>query len=170
MDNLELTKELIDRLYKEKDAYLKRAIDLGKNILESNNVNEIAAAFAKAQAEFRAISKDTSGYNYKYATLEDILSMVTPVLTRHGLSISQFMDRDNILHTRLRHSSGQWFESQVKFVDPKIEELVTKDGKTKSYMQAWGGNRTYMRRYELCALLGIQPGGEDDDGAASVRR
>lgn len=165
MDNLELTKELIERLYKEKDSYLKRAVDSAKNTLESASVNEISGAFCKAQAEFRAISKDTSGYNYKYAKIEDILSIVIPVLTRHGLSLSQFMDRDNILHTRVRHTSGQWFESQVRFVDPKVEELVTNQGKTKSYMQSWGGNRTYMRRFELCALLGIQPGGDPDPDA-----
>lgn len=162
MDHIELNKELVDRLYKEKDAYLKRAIDLGKNILESSTINEISEAFAKAQAEFRAISKDTSGYNYKYAKLEDILSIVIPVLTRHSLSLSQFMDRDNILHTRLRHKSGQWFESQVKFVEPKIDDP---SAKSKSYMQSWGGNRTYMRRFELCALLGIQPGGDPDPDA-----
>jgi hypothetical protein len=163
MENHDITKELVERLYKEKDSYLKRAIDLARYPLESSAVDAISAAFVSAQSEFRAISKDSQGYNYKYANLEDILSRVIPVLTKHGLALSQMMDRDNILHTRLRHESGQWFESQVKFIEPKAEEVVTRDGKTKNFMQAWGGNKTYIRRYEICALLGIQPGGEDDD-------
>lgn len=162
MDNLELTKELIERLYKEKDAYLKRAIDLGKNKCESDNTDQLFTAFVKAQNEFGPVAKSSKGYNYKYSQLDEVLNTLRPTLNKHSLSLIQRTNENNMLCTRLCHISGQWIESRIKLPD------VEGDGK-KSLEQALGSSLTYMRRYQILTLLGVHPENEDDDAVNTKR-
>ena len=72
------------------------------------------------------------------------------------------MTLDGILHTRIGHASGQFFESQYKIPVPTETEFSASNKKT-SYMQELGSRRTYVRRYEILAILGINPEGEDSD-------
>jgi len=147
---------LIVRLIAERDAYYKRGMDLAQLKCESIKIDEISEAFAQAQSEFEPVTKTKQGYGYKYATLEGMLDVIRPILNKYGLSISQYTDEKNVLYTRLRHKSGQWFESRYQLRD------VETDAK-RSYEQAIGAQLTYMRRYQLFALLGAQPEGMDND-------
>ena len=150
------TNELILHLIKERDAFYRRGMELAHNKCQSDDIGEIASAFAKAQKEYPPVTKSKQGYGYKYATLEGLLDVIRPVLNKHELSVSQFTDEYGILCTRVRHSSGQWFESRMKLKEVEAE------GK-RSYEQAVGSMLTYMRRYQLLAILGAQPEGQDDD-------
>lgn len=152
--------ELLIHLIKERDTFYRRGIELARNECQSKEIDALAPAFAQAQSEFEPITKSTQGYGYKYATLESLLDTVRPILNRHGLSVSQHTDEYGVLATRIRHSSGQWIESRMKLRDPEPESK-------RSYEQAYGSQLTYMRRYQLLALLGAQPEGEDIDGSRS---
>jgi len=152
------TNELLIHLIKERDNFYRRGLELAHRKCQSDDISDICEAFAKAQSEFEPVTKSKQGYGYKYATLEGLLDVIRPVLNKHGLSISQFTDEYGVLATRLRHSSGQWFESRFKLGE------VIPDNK-RSHEQAIGSQLTYMRRYQLLALLGAQPEGMDDDGA-----
>ena len=149
--------DFMTRIIKERDSFYKRGLELSHKRCQSEDIVEIATAFATAQGEFGPITKSSQGYNYKYATLEIVLDTIRPTLNKFGLSIRQFTDENHILYTRLTHSSGQWFESRIKMRESEGE------GK-RSAEQAYGSLQTYMRRYQLLALLGVQPGGEDTDG------
>ena len=149
--------ELLIQLMKDRDAFYKRGIELSRSKMHSDSMKEIASAFAKAQSEFEAVTKSKQGYGYKYATLESLLDATRPVLNRNGLSITQFTDENNILHTRILHSSGEWFESRMQLKEIEGTEK-------KSYEQAYGTMMTYMRRYHALAVLGVQPSNEDTDG------
>ena len=162
--------EFLDKQIKEKELYLRRGLELARYPIQSKEINEVAAAFAKAQGEFPAISKGTKGFNYKYAELSNILNMVRPVLAQHDLYFQQYMTRDNMLHTRIGHVSGQWFESQFVIPIPTEKEFYEIGGKKTSYMQEIGSRRTYARRYEAITMLGIHPEGEDDDGRGYVSK
>ena len=148
--------QIFDKLLKERDAFYKRGLELSINTHESSSTQEICTAFAKAQSEFLPVHKDTKGYNYKYATLEGLLDVIRPILNKNGLTVSQYTNEKNILHTRLRHISGQWFESRYALPDTLVDSKRTAE-------QAIGSQLTYMRRYQMLALLGIQPEGEDKD-------
>src|SRR5690606_30331183 len=74
-----------------------------------------------------------------------------PVLKKHGLAFSQFVD-DGGLTTILLHESGEWIEARTSF-----------DGISYSTAQELGSAITYLRRYALTAALGIAAD-EDDDG------
>lgn len=123
-------------------------------------------AFAAAQAAMPPIGKDkkatieTRGggsYSYSYADLASILEAVTPVLSKHGLSVAQSVatvDGQVAVETRVYHSSGH-----VEVFGP----LSLPGGQDA---RSVGSAVTYARRYALCAALGIAPD-EDDDGAAA---
>lgn len=151
---------LIQQLIKEKELYFQRGMELKNKPLRSPEVNEVFAAFSKAQGEFTPIVKGTKGFNYKYAELCDILDMVRPVLSKYDLHLSQSMSSATLMHTRIGHSSGQFFESQWEIALPNHET-----GSKMSYMQELGSRRTYARRYEALSILGLHPQGEDDDAA-----
>lgn len=153
---------LLERIMKERDQFYKRGMELAQKKCQSDDTNEICAAFVKAQGEFLPLTKNSKGYNYKYCQLDQVLNVLRPVLNKHGLIISQHTDEHNILYTRIRHESGQWFESRIKL--PESDS----DGK-RSLEQSMGSSLTYMRRYQILTILGAAPENEDDDAAYNKR-
>jgi hypothetical protein len=127
----------------------------------SEQINEIAAALAKAQFSITDAAKDKAGYGYKYADLATVLQIARPILTTHGIAILQdtATTADAVsVSTRLVHSSGQWIESE-----PLTMLVELKKG--LSHAQCVGSVVTYARRYSLAALVGIAQ--EDDDAAGA---
>ena len=125
----------------------------------SENINEFAAALAKAQSEMRnaTLNKVNPHFRSKYADLSEIRNAVTPALSKHGLAAVQMLRRSEgalEVVTRLVHASGQWVES----VFP-IPQDVSKP-------QAMGSAITYGRRYTLAAICNISAD-EDDDAEAA---
>lgn len=133
-------------------------------MIKSEQINELAAALAKAQSEFPVIPKNkkvdfqpkTGGrVKYNYADLADVISITAPILSKHGLSVSQdmnYVDKELFLETTIMHSSGQYKTGvyPVKMCDRAQEQ---------------GAEITYARRYTLSAALGIHSD-EDTDGGA----
>ena len=121
------------------------------------DLGQIASALVAAQSEFPSIAKNAQGYGYKYATLDDILTCVKPILQKNGLAIAQLLENDGI-RTMLLHKSGEVIESWAQL--PPLAE-----GKNMNAAQATGAAITYMRRYALSAILGLSVD-EDTDGTA----
>jgi len=96
------------------------------------------------------------GGSMKYAKLEDMLAVVRPALTSKGILPSWAWSTEEgtlTLTLTLLHVSGEWLESSV---------WTNLEGKSAQDVGTW---LTYMRRYQLQSLLGIEPGGpEDCDG------
>ena len=133
-------------------------------MIKSDQINELAAALAKAQGEFPAIPKnkivdflprDKPRVHYKYADLADIISATTPALSKYGLAVFQdllYIDKELILETTIMHSSGQFKTGTYPVI------MCDKP-------QEQGAQITYSRRYSLSGALGIQSD-EDTDGGA----
>lgn len=122
----------------------------------SEQLNELATALAKAQADIKnaAFNKINPHFKSKYADLAAIRDAVTPALAKNNLSIVQMTGEDNgrlIVKTRLLHGSGQWLQSEYP---------ITNDINSPQKM---GSALTYARRYSLAAICGIASE-EDDDG------
>jgi hypothetical protein len=127
----------------------------------SEQIDQIAAALAAAQATIKDASKDRQGYGYKYADLANVLQIVRPALTAQGIAILQDTETiaDHIsVATRLVHSSGQWIESEHL-------ALLIEAKKGLSAAQCAGSVVTYARRYSLAAMVGLSQ--EDDDAGGA---
>jgi ERF superfamily len=125
--------------------------------MKSDELAELATALTAAQAEFSAIPKDAENpfFRSSYASLPKVVEVSAPVLTKHGLSITQFIGYDesgaDTLTTWLLHQSGQYI-CQTMRLRP-----------TKPDPQGQGSAVTYARRYSYMAALGLVAD-EDDDG------
>jgi len=130
----------------------------GAGASESQAINELATALAKAQGAFSNPEKDRRNPHFGncYATLGAVIEATRKALAENGLSLTQTVGgRPPCLRSRLLHSSGQWLASEVP--------LYTA-GKGS---QVFGSELTYMRRYAACALLNIAPAEGGDDGNAA---
>lgn len=127
---------------------------------QSEHINELAKALAQAQGEFPVLEKKSKAHNYNYADLAETLQATQDVLKSHGLSIVHQVHRDNIMITKLIHSSGQWISTEMLLIHKP-------DGRTTA-MQALGSAITYAKRYSIGCLLNLAADKEiDDDGASS---
>lgn len=129
----------------------------------------LTAALAAFQAEVPSIAKgneakittkDKGSYGYSYADLSDITTVALPLLGKHGLAwvtIPTMTDAGGfVLRYELRHESGEALEGVYPLPAPTMQA------------QQVGMAITYARRYALCAVTGIAPGGEDTDGATQA--
>lgn len=145
------------------DKSIKLAEAMNNAQLESAEVNELYTAFAKASASQVGVEKSGHAMHikYKYAKIEDMISVWRPILATHGLSIIQklvtFGGNIDFIYTRLQHSSGQWTESRFRVrwqPDPNIDRA--KD------LQNQGSAISYAKRYAYGSMVGISYD-EDDD-------
>jgi len=142
----------------------------------SEQINEIAAALVRVQAEARDVYKNRAGHGYNYADLATVLEEVRPLLSKNHLSFVQLPGGSTIretivvkrekgeytrtigtveLRTVLLHSvSGQWIE--------EIMSLPFETEKGTSIAQAAGAAITYARRYALTAMVGIAATSDED--------
>lgn len=125
--------------------------------LNSEQINEIATALAKAQGMMEAPKKDKKNPHFKneYASLGSILTACKKALGANGLSVCQQVIEQSdktILVSTLLHSSGQWMRSYMPL---KITPQATP--------QQMGSALTYARRYSITSLLFVDSD-EDDDG------
>ena len=72
---------------------------------------ELYKALAAFQNEVPTIHKGTKGYGYSYADLPTIFNVINPLLSKHGLGVTQLLNSDDIgdsIKTIFFHSeSGQ---------------------------------------------------------------
>src|SRR5215210_9397470 len=124
---------------------------------KSESITKLAGALAAFQGEVENVKKDSTNpfFKSKYASLENVISTVKPLLAKNGLSYSQRPSGENELSTILMHLSGEWIGATAK--------MTPKD----SSPQAQGSAMTYMRRYALSALLGLATEDDDDGNEAS---
>lgn len=102
-----------------------------------------------AKVDYQPKDRSKPPVKYKYATLDHILSLVTPHLAACGLGVVQLPIADK-LRTVLTHSSGQYISCVMN---------LPISGRDQKEQGSW---ITYLRRYSLCAILGIS-GTEDKD-------
>jgi hypothetical protein len=128
---------------------------------QSEQINELAGALAKAQGKITGALKDSANpfFKSKYADLASVWDACRGALSENGLAVVQLTESDDsgvYVITTLAHSSGQWMRSRLR--------LTPKD----STPQGMGSAITYGRRYALAAMVGVAQ--VDDDGNAASGR
>jgi hypothetical protein len=123
------------------------------------------AAFSAFKAEAVRIVKNrevTDGplRGKAYAELHSVVDALTPALSRHGLSASWKLTKDEPqwmeVTCYLRHVNGH--EESVSMGGPPDA------GGAKNAIQARASTKSYLERYTLKAICGVAEGGDDDDG------
>jgi hypothetical protein len=118
---------------------------------------KIYSQLAKFQQEVGTITKDSKGHNYKYASLDHIIEIITPFLKNNGLGFLHKFDGVDIICV-LFNTEGDAIDS--RFTMPQ-EEM-----RGMNMNQSMGASITYARRYTLTAILGLATD-EDTDGVVS---
>jgi hypothetical protein len=124
----------------------------------SEKTDKLFPALFKAKQEFTSVSKsaDNPFFKSKYASLNEHLEVVDPVLYKNGLMLLQPATGSSVESIIVHSESGQWVSSEMNLV------------LAKNSMQDAGSAVTYARRYTLGALLSLRS--EDDDGETAVGR
>lgn len=128
----------------------------------SDSKANLFSALIKARTEIDAVVKDKDGYGYKYATLDNVISMLKSVLPGYGLGFAQFpesVDGKDGVTTIVMHESGEYMLARY--------EMEATEMKGTNLTQQKGASITYTRRYALCSVFGI-PTEEDTDGRVEM--
>jgi ERF superfamily len=130
----------------------------------------LAEALAMLQADLPHVAKGQDAriekdgrviYSYKYADLTDVTDAIMPRMAKLGLSFTCCPTLDE----------------QGRFLlDYSLQFAGTQEAVIGGYPLPNGGSPqeigkaiTYARRYALCAVTGLAPGGDDDDAGEAER-
>lgn len=124
----------------------------------SEQINELAAAMAKAQAEIEGAVKDRENpaFRSRYADLGSVWDAIRAPLSANNIAVIQFPRRTEggvEVETMMTHSSGQWMS----------EVLGMPVGKADAH--GHGSAITYARRFALSSMCGVAPVDDDANGA-----
>lgn len=118
-------------------------------------------ALARAQYSFATITKshtaNAGSYSYKYADLSDVLTAIRPALNREGIALVQ---------TTEITEAGVELVTSLLYADERLSSRWPLPIENCAPQQV-GSVLTYLRRYALCALVGIAAEDDDDGRAAS---
>lgn len=128
--------------------------------MKSDSIKELATALAMAQGELHNPKFDATNPHFKskFASLAAIREAVIPVLSKHGLSLSQWPLADGAYsgcRSLLAHKSGEWIEETF---------LIPVD---KASAHGYASALTYAKRLSMQAIAAVV-GDEDDDGNGAV--
>ncbi len=136
---------------------------------EANNARKAYnTAFSAFKAEAVSIMKNrqvTDGplKGKAYAELHAVVDALTPALSKHGLSASWKLTKDEKdwmeVTCYLRHVQGH--EESVSMGGPPDA------GGAKNAIQARASTKSYLERYTLKAITGVAEGGDDNNGGNS---
>lgn len=144
--------ELINQLNDKVDLLMNKIPRHQVKQSRSEQINDLAAAFALAQSEYPQIgfNRNNPFFKSKYADLDAIMYAIRPILGKHGLAF--FCDTDmtnderHLVYAQLVHKSGQWISSTTRIV-PESQD--------KNYNQAYAKSLSYLKRHQAMALLNV---------------
>lgn len=124
-------------------------------------------AMRAAQAEMPKVVKDAENTHTRsrYARHETLLKAITPVITRHGFSLSfgtepGAPDGFHRVTCRISHVDGH---SRVEAADIPADGKGARGNDNKTATHAFGSTMSYGRRYLTLLIFNIATG-DDDDG------
>lgn len=134
-------------------------------MVNTSEHTSLVAALAAIQAKMPHVGKDNTAqmgtYSYSYADLTEITTALLPLLSAQGLAWTTAPTLNDagafVLRYALTHTSGESTGGDYPL------------GSATAPPQQMGSAVTYARRYALCAVTGLAPGGEDDDASAAQR-
>lgn len=141
---------------------LERLLEMQERVMDRQAMMAYSTAMAAMQTELPSIEERGKTNNGCYATLEDIVDTVRPIMQKHGFAVSfriQTQERGIQVTGVLMHKDGHREETSM---------LLPADmSGNKNAVQAFGSSTSYGKRYVLSALLNITTRGQDDNGSTA---
>lgn len=146
---------------------MERLMQMHERIVARDAKAAYAAALADMQPELpiieeRGAIKDRAGNaQSRYALWEDIVGVITPILSRHGFALSFRTGNDTSgvsVTGVLSHRQGHSEETSLV--------LPIDTSGSKNAVQSVGSSTSYGKRYTASALLNLRTGERDDDGGS----
>ena len=159
-------KNLLTELVEAKVALAKAEMQLEAEQAKKDGPEVMAPLFealAKAQAEFESVTATSrvtfKNVDFKFAPLSEILGAVRPALNKYGLTLTQqtkhipFGNANGVkVVTTILHESGVSYDIESVPVFYNVNDIKN-----------LGAQVTYLRRYEVKTLLGIEADSEELD-------
>lgn len=146
----------------------EKLIGLQREMKADQQREAYAEAFAKFQAECPIIKKTKkvsySSTNYDYASLDEMVYTIKPILGKHGLSFAfdtRKEDSEMVLVTTVKHCKGH--QESFEFFFSALD-----DGGKMNNSQRRKSAITYAKRSALENALGLVTAGEDDDARRAI--
>ena len=145
---------------------LEKLLKLRDRLKQEKAREAFIKALAAFQAEVPPIRKDKVVYNkdgsirFKYASFENIMKTIKPLLVKHGLSIrfeTKFEEDALVCICIVTHELGHWEETFFRVPVQKTQDF--------SQYQELGKALAYARRYSLILALGLTL---DDEGVETM--
>jgi hypothetical protein len=146
-------------------AKVEKLLELHERLVAREARTAYAAALAKLQPKLPLLSerggiKDRSGnVQSRYALWEDVVEVITPILSEHGFSLSfrtRSDDKSVTVTGVLAHERGHSEQTELT--------LPFDTSGSKNSVQSVGSSTSYGKRYTAAALLNLRSGEVDDDG------
>ncbi len=147
---------------------MAKLVELQEHIYDKQAEIAYSNAMQELQQEIptiEALSTNPQTHS-KYAKLEHINKIITPIYTKHGFSLSFGMAEcpiENWFRTTctIRHKLGH---SVKEFIDLPLDDKGIKGSTNKTPVHAAGSSNSYARRYLTVMVFNLTVGGEDLDG------
>lgn len=139
--------------------------------------HDVLSGIAEVQQSVEAVKRTTEGYNYKYATLDDVWQLVKNSMAEHGLGwtavcSSEIVGAQTDMPTVYNTLTVAVYEAAHE-CENLLDMVKHGEAVSSSYRypavaaQQVGSFETYYRRYGLTHLLGLTTA-MDDDGKTSA--
>jgi len=162
---------LIGKLAENPDVDVEKMaklVEMQEHIYDKQAEIAYSNAMQELQQEIptiQALSKNPQTHS-KYAKLEHINKIITPLYTKHGFSLSFGMAEcpiENWFRTTctIRHKLGH---SVKEFIDLPLDDTGIKGSTNKTPVHATGSSNSYARRYLTVMVFNLTISGEDVDG------
>lgn len=119
----------------------------------------------EVQKELSTLPKNRTAHKYKYTDLDTVVQVIKPIMQKNNIafvqSIGTAADGGIVLTTRIFNTESEFIEDSVMV--PTITD------KYLNSAQTLGMSITYMRRYSLCAMLGVTSDEDVDANTDAVK-
>lgn len=161
--------QVIDRAARDPNVdmdKMERLLQMHERIKATGAKAAYAAALAEMQpdlptvAERGAIKNKAGGIQSRYALWEDIIAIISPILSAHGFALTfRTANADKMVTVTgvLSHRDGHSEETTLT--------LPIDASDFRNVVQSIGSSVSYGKRYTASALLNLRTGEVDDDGA-----
>lgn len=159
--------------------------------MAEQNLN-LVQKLAKIRAMSDVVSKEKSGYNYKYADITTILANITSGMKRYGVSLiptivpgSASIEQNTIVNTKFDKTGKPYDQKATEMLvradmlftwvnddnpEERIEVPWFVTGSQGDPSQALGSGLTYCTRYFLCNYFQIAQADSDVDAYRSKQK